>query len=109
MRKLCSFGPPPNQLLLPVALLPLNPSPIRSAIEVIPARHDDDDFGVDPGVWLRDGGVSVGLQVVLELLLGVAVACRSSSGAATRVGEDEDGSDGFRRFGGGVASLEVDW
>lgn len=58
---------------------------------------------------MRDGGVSAESLVVLELLLGVAVACRSSSDAASGGGEGEDGSDGFERFGGGVASSEGDW
>lgn len=95
---------PPSQFLVPAALLPRSPIPIRPAIEVPPTGHDGDAFA-DPGVRLRDGGVSRTLPLP-ALLLGAAVSGRSSEAS---VDAEEDDADGFDDFAGDVACLQGDW
>lgn len=70
-----------------------------------PTGHDGEVLA-DPGVRLRDGGVSHAL-LLPELLLGVAVAGRSSEEAC--VDAEEDDTDGFDAFAGDVACLHGDW
>ena len=96
---------PPSQFLVPAALLPRSPKPIRPAIEVPPTGHDGDAFA-DPGVRFRDEGVSPAL-LLLELLLGVAVVGRSSEEACADA--EEDGADGWDVFAGDVSCQQGDW
>lgn len=72
---------------------------------MLPTGHDGDTFA-DPGVRLRDGGVSHAL-LLPELLLGVAVAGRSSEAACADA--EEDDADGFDVFTGDAGWLQGDW
>lgn len=98
---------PPSQFLVPAALLPRSPIPMRPAIELPPTGHDDDAFG-EPGGRLWDGGVSHAL-LPPELLLCVAVVDRSADEACVDAEEDDADADGFDASAGDVACLPGDW
>lgn len=73
----------------------------------MPATRHDDDAVVDPGVWLRDGGVSPE-SPLLGYLLGVAADVRFSDEKSC-VDAEEDITDGFDSFEGGSVCLQGDW